>query len=448
MGKRLSYEEVVNYVEKLEYILISDYKGVHEKIILKDKLGYFYEITIAGLRQGHKPEKFSKSNSFSLDNIKLFLILNKIDLEYVSGEYINYHSYLTFRDKEGYYYYNKFQIIIKYEEKSKFEKSNPYVLRNIDLWCTINKKPFRLISTEYKGANNKNLKWKCLLENCGEEFDQSWSHIQNNVGCNYCKGFKVGLSNCLATKNPELAKEWHPTKNGDLTPYDVTDASNKDIWWQCSKNPKHYWITKVKYRKDGDGCPYCSGRYPTEENNLLNDNHSLCEEWNYKKNDKFPNEYTPKSNQLVWWKCKECGHEWEARINSRNGIHKSCCPECRKSKGEKECNRIFDLRNIYYTPQKTFGDLVGVRNGSLSYDFYLSEYNLLIEYQGEMHERFVKGIHKSKKDFDKQLEHDRRKKEYALNNGYNFLEIWYWDYDNIEEILDNYFKVFIHSNML
>lgn len=51
------------------------------------------------------------------------------------------------------------------------------------------------------------------------------------------------------------------------------------------------------------------------------------------------------------------------------------------------------------------------------------------------HEKYVKGFHKSKKDFEKQLEHDKRKKEYALLNGYNFLEIWYWDFDNIEEIL-------------
>jgi len=42
---------------------------------------------------------------------------------------------------------------------------------------------------------------------------------------------------------------------------------------------------------------------------------------------------------------------------------------------------------------------------------------------------------KAQEKFEKQVEHDRRKKEYALSNNYNFLEIWYWDYDNIEEII-------------
>ena len=43
----------------------------------------------------------------------------------------------------------------------------------------------------------------------------------------------------------------------------------------------------------------------------------------------------------------------------------------------------------------------------------------------------------SKEDFERQLEHDRRKKEYAKQNNINLLEIWYYDIDNIEEILIN-----------
>ena len=77
-------------------------------------------------------------------------------------------------------------------------------------------------------------------------------------------------------------------------------------------------------------------------------------------------------------------------------------------------------------------------NGLLSYDFYLIDYNILIEYQGLQHEKYKPGFHKSEKDFEYQQEHDRRKKEYAQNNNINLLEIWYWDYDNVEKILDEY----------
>ncbi|MBQ03731.1 hypothetical protein CL673_03350 [Candidatus Bathyarchaeota archaeon] len=59
----------------------------------------------------------------------------------------------------------------------------------------------------------------------------------------------------LADRNPELAKEWHPIKNGDLTPAQVTPGSGKKVWWRCSRG--HEWEAMVKSRTRGTGCPYC-----------------------------------------------------------------------------------------------------------------------------------------------------------------------------------------------
>jgi hypothetical protein len=64
----------------------------------------------------------------------------------------------------------------------------------------------------------------------------------------------------------------------------------------------------------------------------------------------------------------------------------------------------------------------------------------LIEYQGQQHEKFYKGFHSCKEDFHKQQKHDKRKKEYAKKHNINLLEIWYWDFDRTEEILDQYIK--------
>ena len=72
--------------------------------------------------------------------------------------------------------------------------------------------------------------------------------------------------------------------------------------------------------------------------------------------------------------------------------------------------------------------------GNLSYDFYLPKYNLLIEYQGEFHDGSAGKY--SRINIKKQQEHDRRKKQYAKDNNIKLLEIWYWDYDNIEKILE------------
>ncbi len=377
-------------------------------------------------------------------------------------EFVDSKHKVSIYDSEGYWYYiSLFSVIHRDYGIRVFHSSNPYTIKNISFWVSLNNKSFRLLDgQEYKRAS-RNLKWQCLKEDCNEIFEATWNDIIVGNGCSYCRGLKVGISNCLATKNPNLAKQWHPTLNGDLTPYDVTCGSRKIIWWQCPNNLKHIWKAEVDKRNHkNDGCPYCSGNLPSEDYNLLICNPELCEEWDYDKNEKRPEEYTPYSKQKVWWVCKECGYEWKASIGCRNGKNKTGCPECNQSKGELQISKclnsfsyiktnqdnysnINNLDNMsnYYIPQKEFEDLLGLGGKHLSYDFYLPQYNLLIEYQGIQHEKYIPGFHKSKKDFEKQLEHDKRKKEYAQNNNINLLEIWYYDFDNIETILKNELKI-------
>jgi hypothetical protein len=42
---------------------------------------------------------------------------------------------------------------------------------------------------------------------------------------------------------PKLAKQWHPVKNGTLTPDKIMAGSGMKVWWQCDKG--HEWQTKV-----------------------------------------------------------------------------------------------------------------------------------------------------------------------------------------------------------
>ena len=86
--------------------------------------------------------------------------------------------------------------------------------------------------------------------------NHEWEARINNrisgTGCPYCAGKAVCIDNCLQTKNPKLARQWHPTKNGKLTPRDVTPGSNKKVWWLCSHN--HEWQAYVYHRNKGSGC--------------------------------------------------------------------------------------------------------------------------------------------------------------------------------------------------
>ena len=65
------------------------------------------------------------------------------------------------------------------------------------------------------------------------------------------------LEQSVAYLHPNLAKEWHPTKNGMLKPTGVTPGIGEKVWWKCLKNPEHEWESTVGNRARGSGCPDC-----------------------------------------------------------------------------------------------------------------------------------------------------------------------------------------------
>lgn len=151
-------------------------------------------------------------------------------------------------------------------------------------------------------------------------------------GCPLCAGQRVDASNSLATLRPDLAAQWHPTKNGERTPRDVTPGSSAMIWWQCNANPPHEWQARVLHRSRGrgTGCPTCAGKYEGDNNTLAARRPDIAAQWHKTKNGKLtPADVTPGSEQKAWWQCdKDPSHAWEAQIKNRV-ILNSGCPICR-----------------------------------------------------------------------------------------------------------------------
>ena len=83
---------------------------------------------------------------------------------------------------------------------------------------------------------------------------------------------------------PEIASEWHPTKNGELKPDKVTYGSNKKVWWLCPKDHSYDAIISDRTRKNPRGCPQCSGRRVSEGNDLLSLFPKIADEWHPTKN--------------------------------------------------------------------------------------------------------------------------------------------------------------------
>ncbi len=119
----------------------------------------------------------------------------------------------------------------------------------------------------------------------------------------------------LAVMNPALARQWHPTLNGDLTPRPAAPFSGKRPWWLYPKG--HQWQAIVNNRRRGNGCPYCAGQLVTKDNNLRVINSGLAKQWHPTKNGSLrPKEVRPNSSKMVWWLCSK-GHEWTPRLSDR-----------------------------------------------------------------------------------------------------------------------------------
>ena len=97
-----------------------------------------------------------------------------------------------------------------------------------------------------------------------------------------------------------------------------------------------------------------------------------------------------------------------------------------------------EAHHIVYEQQKTFDGLFGTGGGLLSYDFFLPEYSVLIEYQGEYH--YGKGRNQTVQAWEKQCEHDSRKRQYAYQHSFTLLEIPYTDLKHIDLVLDEFFN--------
>ncbi len=132
--------------------------------------------------------------------------------------------------------------------------------------------------------------------------------------------------NSLAARFPELLKQWHETKNGNLKPEFFSIHSSQKIWWKCDKG--HVWQSEISSRVSGNGCPYCSGRIAeTGMNDFATLYPALALEWCYEENGDL-NPYTLKSgsNKLVFWQCSKCAHKWKARVEQR--VKGKNCPQC------------------------------------------------------------------------------------------------------------------------
>lgn len=281
-------------------------------------------------------------------------------------------------------------------------------------------------------GSRKKVWWLC------ENNEHGWkTTISNRIKykCPYCSSKTPKKSpskskRILAIIRPDLISEWHPIKNLSLTPFDVTVGSSKKVWWLCEKNG-HEWQSKILHRTiTNSGCPYCTNKKVAQSNCLAVLHPNISCSWHPTKNlDLTPFDVVAGTDKKVWWVCESCKHEWETSVRGRT-IKGSGCPSCLESNGEKRVEIILNEIKINYEIQKRFDKCKNIKK--LSFDFYLPQYNALIEYDGEQHFKSM-DFFGGNKSFVETQKRDKIKNSFTLENNIPLLRIPYTKFDSIEE---------------
>lgn len=223
--------------------------------------------------------------------------------------------------------------------------------------------------------SGKKVWWKCPKGD-----DHEWQAVIANrnkgIGCPICSNQKLVRSNSLGSINSKLANEWHPTKNEGLTPYDVLPSTKRKVWWKCPKGDDHEYQSTINNRKNGKGCPICSGHKVVNSTCLATLYPEIAKQWHPTKNGILtPKDVASGISKKVWWKCpKGDDHEWSATINHRTS-----------GTGFPKCNPAYSIPELrIYSELKAIFSKVQHRVIIKKYevDIFIPELNIGIEYDG------------------------------------------------------------------
>lgn len=238
------------------------------------------------------------------------------------------------------------------------------------------------------------------------EFKQAPMAHSLGQGCLECynkygrgKGRKISKEEFI-----QRARKVH----GDKYDYTNTIVGTQLVdkgWIKC---PEHgLFEQSLSCHLSGDGCAKCSGKY-----NLSNEEY--LEECRKIYNDIYDLskvEFTNNSSNIIIG-CKEHGF---VEANARSFKLGFGCPHCNGSSGEILVSNILNSLNIKYKKEAVFPPYM------YRYDFYAKDINLLIEYDGEQHFKYVPYFHKTYERFLKQIERDKHKEEYAKAYNINLI---------------------------
>ncbi len=224
-------------------------------------------------------------------------------------------------------------------------------------------------------GSNLKLWWQCPVAE-----DHVWqasvkSRAANGRGCPFCAGKAVSQTNSLETCHPEIAGDWHPSKNGSLKPSEITRSSAKKVWWRCPEGHEYFLSVNQRVTRVSV-CPYCSSYRIGQGNSLADKFPKIAAELHPTLNgDLVAEKLAPVSHKRVWFICSK-GHEYQTPVSSRTSGG-TCCPTCNGNSTSKPELRIYsELKWLFPDAKHRY------KVKRTEFDVFIPSIRLAIEYDG------------------------------------------------------------------
>lgn len=295
-----------------------------------------------------------------------------------------------------------------------------------DFLCKLNERNLNAKHIEilsiYKNANSK---IRCRCTDCNYEWETLAKHLISQTKPSNCPNCNILRQR---KSHDDFLKEFvKSNKNNQyiniLSKYETI---NSRVHCQCKKC-NHEWYPIAKTLLNGNGCPKCGGTLKKTHETFIKELYNI--NVNIVVLNKYINDRTK-----VKCLCKRCNCIWEAVPNHL--LRYRGCPRCNSSKGETRIRNILLMNNIKFKEQFKFKGCKDIY--PLPFDFAIynndNELRFVIEYQGEQH-YVLSGFNNAEEIFERYKRHDKIKKDYCKKNNIKLLEIPYYEFNNIENIL-------------
>lgn len=273
--------------------------------------------------------------------------------------------------------------------------------------------------TVIERAENRNgVRWRCRCE-CGKEIEVLGTSLRSgntkSCGCLQKQKAAQSLKNLVGQKFGKLTV----IKRDESKP----KGHGKPVYWVCQCDCGNVISIRGIHLKTGH--TVSCGCYLKQKGNHINEIGNK-----YGKLTVIEFVGTNKEGKALWRCTCDCGNEKITTGKSlRKGLILSC--GCLHSKGEEKINKILAQNNITFIPQYHTKTLKSDKNYPLYFDFYLPDYNIVIEYQGKQHYNPISRGFYDEASFDELKRRDELKKEWCKTNKVKMIEIPYTDFDKL-----------------